>query len=81
MRKPPPERAVYVSQNQLRFFVACFYFSSFGVKLCLGSVFFSLLGSGNLCSFFFQAFSFRFSLGIMHVVDSYAVKVFSGQAS
>ena len=81
MRKPPPERAVCLPQNQLRFFMASFYFSSLGVKFCLSSIFLSLLGSGSLCSFLFQAFSFRLSLGIVHVVDSHAVKVFGSQAS
>ena len=81
MRKPPPERAVCMSQNQLRFFVACFYFSSLSIKFSLSGIFFSLLGSGSLCGLFFQAFSFCFSLGVMHVVDSHAVKVFGSQAS
>ena len=81
MRKPPPERTVCMSQNQLRFFVTSFYFSSFGVKLCLSGVFFSLLGSSFLSNLFFQALRLSLGFSVVHIINSGAVKVLGGQAS
>ena len=81
MRKPPPERAVCVFQNQLRFFMASCYLGSLGVKLCLSGVFFSLLGSSFLSSLFFQALRLSLSFSIVHIINSGAVKVLGGQTS
>ena len=56
-------------------------FSALASSSAWAASFFSLFCSSSLSSFFLQAFSFRFCLNVMNVINSNAIEILSRQAS